>query len=62
MIAALHQLYPAEFKMEKTAALIANHETSEALAAGTDPKVIVSGWKTGLDALSKRRELYLLYR
>jgi SSS family transporter len=61
VIAALHRLYP-EFKLEKTAALIANKATSEALAAGTDPKAIVAAWRPGLEAFSKRREMYLLYR
>ncbi|HWZ51048.1 MAG TPA: sodium/solute symporter [Granulicella sp.] len=62
LIAALHRLYPAEFKMEKTAALIVNQATMETLAAGKDPKEIGVGWGAGLAEFSRRREEYLLYR
>jgi SSS family transporter len=62
VIAALHRLYPAEFRMEKTAALIVNKATMEGLTAGKDPKTIAGMWATGLGEFEKRRELYLLYR
>jgi uncharacterized protein YbbC (DUF1343 family) len=62
VIAALHRLYPAEFKMEKTAGLIVNKETMEGLAAGKDPKAIAAGWEPALADFAKRRETYLLYR
>jgi uncharacterized protein YbbC (DUF1343 family) len=62
LIAALHRLYPTEFKMEKTAALIVNRATMEALAAGRDPREIAGMWGAGLTEFSRRREGYLLYR
>jgi SSS family transporter len=62
VIAALHRLYPAEFKMAKVAGLIVNTATMEGLAAGTDPKAIAAGWEPALGEFAKRREMYLLYR
>jgi len=62
VIAALHRLYPAEFKMEKVAGLIVNKATMEGLAEGKDPKAIAAGWEPALSAFNARRETYLLYR
>jgi uncharacterized protein YbbC (DUF1343 family)/CubicO group peptidase (beta-lactamase class C family) len=62
VIAALHRLYPAEFKMEKVAGLIVNKATMEGLAEGKDPKAIAAGWEPALSAFNARREAYLLYR
>jgi SSS family transporter len=62
VIAALHRLYPTEFKMEKVAALIVNKATMEGLVAGKDPKTIAAEWEPGLGEFKGRREMYLLYR
>jgi Protein of unknown function (DUF1343) len=62
VVAALHRLYPTEFKMEKVAGLIVNKATMEGLAAGKDPKAIAAGWELSLGEFAKRREMYLLYR
>jgi SSS family transporter len=61
IISALHHLYPTQFTLEKTAALIANAETSVALARSEDPRTIAVGWSAGLAAFRARRESYLLY-
>jgi uncharacterized protein YbbC (DUF1343 family) len=62
ILAALHHLYPAQFKLEKAAALVANAETMAGLARGDDPRVIAAGWAAGLAAFKERREKYLIYR
>ncbi len=61
LIAALHKLYPAEFKLARTSLLIANAATSKSLEEGADPRTIAAGWKTNLDAFEGRRQQYLLY-
>jgi uncharacterized protein YbbC (DUF1343 family) len=61
ILAALHHLYPAQFKLEKAAALVANSETMEGLRRGDDPRAIAAGWAAGLAEFEGRRERYLLY-
>ena len=61
LIGALHHLYP-QFQMEKTARLIANVDTMQALANRTDPREIAKAWATDLDSFRHRRDRYLLYR
>jgi uncharacterized protein YbbC (DUF1343 family) len=62
ILSALHHLYPAQFKLEKAAALVANAETMAAIARGDDPRAIAAGWEKDLDEFKARREKYLLYR
>ena len=61
IISALHHLYP-QFQMEKTARLIANVDTMQALANKTDPREIAKAWAADLDRFRLRRERYLLYQ
>jgi len=61
ILSALHHLYPAQFKLEKAAALVANSETMAALARGDDPRTIAASWTADLAAFKQRREKYLLY-
>jgi uncharacterized protein YbbC (DUF1343 family) len=61
ILSALHHLYPAEFKLEKAAGLVANSETMEGLERGDDPRVIAKGWEAGLAGFKAKREKYLLY-
>ena len=61
IISALHRLYPAQFKLDKAAPLVANSETMAALARGDDPRTIAAGWVQGLADFKARREKYLLY-
>jgi SSS family transporter len=62
ILGALHHLYPADFKLEKVAALVANRETMEGLERGDDPRAIAAGWEVGLKEFEAKREKYLLYR
>ncbi len=62
LIAALHKLYPADFKLARCATLIANSATMEALEQGTDPRAIAAAWQPALAAFRVRRQQYLLYK
>ena len=61
VLSALHHLYPAQFKLDKAAGLVANAETMAALERGDDPKAIAASWAKELDAFKARRAKYLLY-
>ena len=61
-VSALHHLYPAQFKLEKATALVANTETMAALARGDDPRAIAASWAPALAEFKARREKALLYK
>jgi uncharacterized protein YbbC (DUF1343 family) len=61
ILSALHHLYPAQFKLDKAAPLVANFETMAALARGDDPRTIASSWAQGLADFKARREKVLIY-
>jgi uncharacterized protein YbbC (DUF1343 family)/CubicO group peptidase (beta-lactamase class C family) len=61
IVSALHHLYPTHFTLDKTAPLIANTETSAAVARNEDPRTIAASWAAVLPAFRARREPYLLY-
>jgi uncharacterized protein YbbC (DUF1343 family) len=61
IIAALHKLYPDQFKLAKCATLIVNAATMAALEAGTDPRAIAAAWQADVAAFRERRQKYLLY-
>jgi len=60
LISALHQLYP-QFSLAKTAPLIVNVDTMQALTNKEDPRAIARAWTTDLTAFDHRRQPYLLY-
>ena len=62
LAAALHKLYPAEFKMEKMQGLLVNQSVYDALSAGEDPRRIQQDWMEGLEKFGKIREKYLIYK
>jgi len=62
LIAALHKLYPGEFKMARAQTLVVNAETMAELEKGTDPRVIAAGWQADLEAFQAKRERYLIYK
>ena len=62
LAAALIALYPGKLDLEKNRNLIGNRATMEALAAGTDPRKIVTGWEESLAGFVARRNKYLIYR
>lgn len=62
LAAALHKLYPSDFKMERLQELLVNQSVYDALAAGQDPRRIAQDWQDGLQAFGKVREKYLIYK
>ncbi len=62
LAAALHKLYTADFKIERTTDLLVNQSAYDALAAGEDPRRIAQDWQEGLEKFEKVREKYLIYK
>jgi uncharacterized protein YbbC (DUF1343 family)/CubicO group peptidase (beta-lactamase class C family) len=61
IISALHHLYPTHFTLAQTAPLIANAETSAALARNEDPRTIAVSWAAALATFHARSAPYLIY-
>ena len=59
---ALHELYPQNFRLEKTIELLGSQSTLEALERGEAPSRIVAAWSADLAKFRKLRGKYLLYR
>ena len=62
LAAALHKLYPNDFKMERMADLLVNQAAFEALEAAQDPRRIAEDWQDQLNKFIALREKYLLYK
>ena len=62
LAAALHKLYPADFKIEKMQGLLVNQAAYEALMAGQDPRRIGQDRMEELEKFEKIREKYLIYK
>jgi len=62
LAAALHKLYPTEWKMERMQGLLVNQAAYDALAAGEDPRRIAQDWQDELQKFRKVREKYLIYK
>src|SRR5262249_16532682 len=62
LAAALHKLYPGDFKIERMQELLVSQGVYDALVAGQDPRRIAQDWQDGLDAFEKVREKYLIYK
>ena len=62
LAAALHKLYPADWKIERMQELLVNQSVYDALVAGQDPRRIAQDWQEGLQAFQKVREKYLIYK
>jgi uncharacterized protein YbbC (DUF1343 family)/CubicO group peptidase (beta-lactamase class C family) len=59
--AALHQLFPREFAIDKTLSLVGSHWVLDAIRAGEDPRSIALRWQVPLQKFRKLRAKYLLY-
>jgi len=62
LAAALHKLYPSDFKIEKMQGLLVNQAAYDALVAGQDPRRIAQDWMKEVAKLGKLREKYLIYK
>jgi uncharacterized protein YbbC (DUF1343 family) len=59
--AALHRLYPAQWKLAPMLRSVGSHATFSALESGKDPRTIVAAWQHELRAFDALRAKYLLY-
>jgi uncharacterized protein YbbC (DUF1343 family)/CubicO group peptidase (beta-lactamase class C family) len=62
LAAALHKLYPNDFKIDKMQGLLVNQAAYDALIAGQDPRRISQDWMEDLQKFGKMREKYLIYK
>lgn len=61
LAAALHSLYPQDFRLDATHGSIGSAKVLAAIAKGDDPRAIAAGWRPELEAFRARRARYLLY-
>jgi uncharacterized protein YbbC (DUF1343 family) len=59
--AALHQIFPGEFDLHKTLALVGSRWVVDAIRAGDDPRSIALRWQVPLQRFRKLRAKHLLY-
>jgi uncharacterized protein YbbC (DUF1343 family) len=59
---ALHQLFPAEWKIEGYSRLLVNADALATLKRGDSIEGIASSWATSLENFRRARAKYLLYR
>jgi len=62
LAAALHKLYPNDFKIDKIQGLLVNQAAYDALLAGQDPRRIAQDWMEDLQKFGKTRQKYLIYK
>jgi uncharacterized protein YbbC (DUF1343 family)/CubicO group peptidase (beta-lactamase class C family) len=62
LAAALHKLYPVDFKMDRMVALLANSAVFDALTAGQDPRRIAQDWQESLDKYENSVRKYQIYK
>ena len=60
--AALHQLYPSEWKIDSYSRLLVNSDTLEQLKRGGSPEDVVQSWKPDLEKFRRVRERVLIYQ
>jgi len=59
--AALHHLYPAQFRVSEIDGLLRNRATLDALTKGEDPQRIAEDWQDAIASFDVLRAKYLLY-
>ncbi len=59
--AALHRLYPQQYKLASIDALLRSKATLQALENGEDPRRIEESWQDAVAAFVEQRKPYLLY-
>jgi uncharacterized protein YbbC (DUF1343 family) len=59
--AALHKLYPENYKLDRIHTLLANQHVLDMLRNGTDPQRIADDWREPLTQFEARRAQALLY-
>jgi uncharacterized protein YbbC (DUF1343 family)/CubicO group peptidase (beta-lactamase class C family) len=61
LAAALHQLYPKDFKVERMNDILGNQAVFDAVVGGEDPRRIAEDWSEPLETFERLRRKYLLY-
>ncbi len=61
LAAALHQLYPRDFKIERLNDILGNQTVFDAIVRGEDPRRIAEDWSEPLETFERLRQRYLLY-
>ncbi len=61
LAAALHHLYPNDFKIERMNDILGNQAAFDAIVRGEDPRRIAEDWREPLEAFERLRQKYLLY-
>lgn len=61
IVAALHKLYPAQFRLDRTLGMIGSRQTLRELRDGLPPKFIMHQWQSALNRFLDLRSKYLLY-
>ena len=59
--AALHSLYPSDYRLDGLDTLMVNKSSMDALMAGKDPRLIAEEWQDSDTQFEKLRTKYLLY-
>ncbi|WP_026443799.1 exo-beta-N-acetylmuramidase NamZ domain-containing protein [Pseudacidobacterium ailaaui] len=59
--AALHKLYPEQYRIDRIQTLLANQHVFEMLRQGSDPQHIAEDWRASLQQFESRRKQALLY-
>ncbi len=59
--AALHQLYPTQYKLDAIAPLLRSRSTLQAIKDGEDPRRIAESWQDAITRFLTQRQPYLLY-
>ena len=62
MLFRSQRLYPKDYALDKTKALLRHPATHDAIKAGASLDYIKSSWKSDLDQFKKRRARYLIYK
>jgi uncharacterized protein YbbC (DUF1343 family) len=61
LAAALLQLYPKDFRIERMNDILGNQGAFDAIVRGEDPRRIAEEWRDPLQAFERLRQKYLLY-
>jgi uncharacterized protein YbbC (DUF1343 family)/CubicO group peptidase (beta-lactamase class C family) len=61
LAAALHHVYPQDYKLEGIMGLLANQQVYDGLAAGADPRRMAQDWQEQVEQFGKLRDKYLIY-
>ena len=61
LAAALYKLFPKDFELDKTLALVGSRQVLEGIRSGTDPRTLALHWEAMLEKFRKIRERSLLY-